>query len=133
MSFDVEQYVQGLLGGPPKDVVHVAGRLAEDGSLASLTVAALAALVVGGEVKADAMISAGTSPLARRQIYPNPWPFLTTALSVCAGGMQARPLQDLLDMEMVAECEPEDAEELSASLGESMRDAGARLPAGAGA
>ena len=47
--------------------------------------------------------------------------------------MEARPLQDLLDMEMVAECEPEDAEELSASLGESMRDAGARLPAGAGA
>ena len=47
--------------------------------------------------------------------------------------MQARPLQDLLDMEMVAECELEDVEELSASLGESMRDAGARLPAGAGA
>ena len=132
MSFDVEQYVQGLVGGPPKDVVHVAGRLAEDGSLAPLTVAALAALVVGGEVKADAMISAGT-PHPWPDRFRSPWHLAHCGGFVCVGGMEARPLQDLLDMEMVAECEPEDAEELSASLGESMRDAGARLPAGAGA
>ena len=52
---------------------------------------------------------------------------LTAEAEVAAAGMSARPLADLVDMEMVEECDEDDMEELVGSLAESMRNAGARL------
>eukprot|EP01043_Picozoa_sp_COSAG02_P085882 COSAG02_NODE_23449_length_718_cov_1.368336_1_plen_212_part_00 len=53
---------------------------------------------------------------------------LNADATVTAVGMSATPLADLIDMEMVDECDEDDTEELAGSLAESMRDAGARLP-----
>ena len=67
-----------------------------------LTVRELASLVISRAVNADAMVA--------------------------AAGMSATPLAELVDMEMVDECDEDDTEELAGSLVESMRDAGAHLP-----
>ena len=45
------------------------------------------------------------------------------------GGQAALETVVMSDMEMVDECDEDDTEELAGSLAESMRDAGARLPA----
>lgn len=68
-----------------------------------LTVLELAALIVRGDITGEAELA--------------------------TNGMSATPLEDLVDMEMVEECDEDDTEELAASLAESMRGAGARLPA----
>lgn len=52
---------------------------------------------------------------------------LTAEAEVAAAGMSARPLAELIDMEMVEECDEDDMEELVGSLAESMRSSGAHI------
>ena len=54
---------------------------------------------------------------------------VTADAEVAATGMSARPVAELVDMEEIQDCDEDDVEELAGSLAESMRDAGARLPA----